>query len=296
MDYVSEELHVPYLSSSKPLQSAESNPNEFTTGPSLPDYFDTDLETPIRKWKVVHEGEMFNKLINSQKELREDQHSNKLEIVKLLRKVPVDILTKEFLNKEKLSIDSRAYIIDKIIPVVVLGLEKLLIEADKKGLIVRDFEPNFNPINFLAQYLMRNNPAFSNFNEASPYVRGLRQVVEELKVEIFHLSDNQLARVKASAKTKRIEREKEESRKKQEAKRRIEIYQQLFDQFVIDNQSKVNYEIVHLSIKSFSEIVNKLPEEMKLKLVPIIEMVYTEEKDKRLGRKDFGLVCSMVDV
>ena len=79
-------------------------------------------------------------------------------------------------------------------------------------MIEKDYDPNFNPINFLAQYLMRNNPAFSNFNETSPYVRGLRQVVEELKLEIFHLSDNKLAKVKASAKTKRIEREKEEQR------------------------------------------------------------------------------------
>jgi len=33
---------------------------------------------------------------------------------------------------------------------------------------------------------MRNNPRYSNFNEASPYIRGLRNVAEQLKHELFY--------------------------------------------------------------------------------------------------------------
>ena len=70
-------------------------------------------------------------------------------------------------------------------------MERLLKEVDEKGLSTTNrFEPEFNPINFLAQYLMRNNPRYSNFAEASPYVRGLRQVSEELKQELFTFEDN----------------------------------------------------------------------------------------------------------
>jgi hypothetical protein len=70
---------------------------------------------------------------------------------------------------------------------LILGVEKLLTEADKKGLTEENEEdPNFNPINFLAQYLLRNNPKYSNFSVASPYVRGLREVADELRRQLFH--------------------------------------------------------------------------------------------------------------
>lgn len=76
-------------------------------------------------------------------------------------------------------------------PTLILGLEKLLMEADKLGLTeTAEFDPNFNPINRLAQYLMRNNPRYSNFSEASPYVKSLREVSEALKAQIFQLEDN----------------------------------------------------------------------------------------------------------
>lgn len=77
---------------------------------------------------------------------------------------------------------------------MILGVERLLKEVDEKGLAATNrFEPDFNPLNFLAQYLMRNNPRYSNFAEASPYVRGLREVSEELKQELFTFEDNRYA-------------------------------------------------------------------------------------------------------
>ena len=79
----------------------------------------------------------------------------------------------------------------QVLPTLILGVERLLKEVDEKGLSATNrFEPDFNPINFLAQYLMRNNPRYSNFAEASPYVRGLREVSEELKQELFTFEDN----------------------------------------------------------------------------------------------------------
>lgn len=76
-------------------------------------------------------------------------------------------------------------------PTLILGVEKLLKVVDEKGLSATNrYEPEFNPINYLAQYLMRNNPRFSNFSEASPYVRGLREVSEEIKQELFTFEDN----------------------------------------------------------------------------------------------------------
>ena len=67
----------------------------------------------------------------------------------------------------------------------------MLIEADKLGLTAKaEGDANFNPVNYLAQYLMRNNPRYSNFSEASPYVKSLREIGEVLKAQIFQLEDN----------------------------------------------------------------------------------------------------------
>ncbi len=71
---------------------------------------------------------------------------------------------------------------------LITGAEKLLIEADGRGLVTGpvDTDVEFNPINYLAQYLMRNNPRYSLLNgETSPYVRGLRRVAEELRAQLL---------------------------------------------------------------------------------------------------------------
>ena len=68
-------------------------------------------------------------------------------------------------------------------------------EAEKFGLLEKnfqcgDFGGTFSPINYLAQYLMRNNPRYSNLNKSSPYARGLKKVSEELKQDILALKEN----------------------------------------------------------------------------------------------------------
>lgn len=60
---------------------------------------------------------------------------------------------------------------DKLLPTLVLGLEQLLKAAEKKDVMTADGDAfdavGFNPINFLAQYLMRHNPKFAGPNEVT---------------------------------------------------------------------------------------------------------------------------------
>lgn len=78
---------------------------------------------------------------------------------------------------------------------------QVLVEAEKFGLLEKDFSKGdlggtFSPINYLAQYLMRNNPKYSNLNLSSPYARGLRKVSEELKQDIMSLKENKYVIIK----------------------------------------------------------------------------------------------------
>ena len=143
----------------------------------------------------MHEQSMMEKLVGMRNEKKEMVKISKDDAKKVARKIPIEVLAKDWLNDNEATLEVRAYLVDKVLPTLILGVEKLLKEADKLGLTEENLaDPNFNPINFLAQYLMRNNPRYSNFSEASPYVRGLREVSEELRRQLFNIEDNRLVK------------------------------------------------------------------------------------------------------
>ena len=73
--------------------------------------------------------------------------------------------------------------------------------------------PAFNPVNYLAQYLMRNNPRYSNFAEASPYNKSMRVVHQELKDRAYEMSGNRLAKLSADVERRRRLMEEAEARR-----------------------------------------------------------------------------------
>jgi hypothetical protein len=132
----------------------------------------------------------------------------------LFIQVPLDLLASEWLDDIDAPIEVRAYLVEKLLPTLVLGIEKLLREVQIKDAI--DQPERINPINYIAQYLMRNNPRYSNFAEASPYNRSMRVVLQELKDRAYELSGNRLAKLAADVERRRRLVEEEEIRKMHE--------------------------------------------------------------------------------
>lgn len=162
------------------------------------------------------------------------------------RQLPIDILAKEWLNLVKPSIDSRLYLLEHVLPPAILGVEKLCTEVSRRGLenSASLVPGGFNPVNYLAQYMMRNNPRYSNFAEASPYMRGLRQVATELRDQVLSIEENKLARLKAEARRRRDERERQEALEREREADKKQMLGEVFDEWIVHEE--VTVETAHV--------------------------------------------------
>ena len=167
-------------------------------------------------------------------------------------KVPLNILAKEWLDQQKASLDTRSYLVEKLLPTLVIGLEKLLTEVTSRDLVdCAEPQDDFNPINFIAQYLMRNNPQYSNFAEAHPYCKTMRQVSEELKKIAYSLESSQLAELRIQSKQRCAVRAEEEEQRKVEENRKIKLLEDICEKWLQNEETAIR--LVDVSYSCWSE-------------------------------------------
>ncbi|KAI8513161.1 EF-hand calcium-binding domain-containing protein 5 [Branchiostoma belcheri] len=257
-------------------------------GPGFKPCHVTMAKSFVRRWRRNHEQQVMGRIQGLRDEKKRRLEESREEAQRLANKVPIDILTKDWLNDDKVTIDVRCYMVDKLLPTLILGVEKLLLEVERRGLEnTTDVTRDFNPINYLAQYLMRNNPRYSNFAEASPYFRGMQEVSEQLKREVLSYQDTRLARVKAEARRKREEREMSERLRQLESSRRVESLKAQFHHWIRDEDGNVQLSLVQSALRSFKEIVAHLPEDIQSVSAFSKELEPTDETGKGLNQEAF---------
>lgn len=179
---------------------------------------------------------------------------------RLLQTIPFDLLSYQWLKKSMLATEVRAFLAEHLLPTLVLGLEHILREADHRGLcktvesadgdeeeVVVKMDVNFNPINRLAEFLMRNNPRYDNPMGnvcLNPYTRSMQQILKSLKQDLFLQSDTILAKYTAASERRKYELEEikeQEERNLDEKQRRMEP---IFDCFRLEGRNTVNAVIV----------------------------------------------------
>jgi hypothetical protein len=111
--------------------------------------------------------------------------------------IPLDVLAADWLNDTPIDTRTRVYLVETCLGHVILALEKLLREADRRGALPtaeeaasgatesQSWPEGFNAINFLAQQLMRSNPRFSQLSDGSPYAESMRVVERELRDRVY---------------------------------------------------------------------------------------------------------------
>lgn len=149
---------------------------------------DSKLEQPWKK-NLFERVEAKARAIQ-QKIIDKDNLKKELE-KKADKKVPKDNLAKEWFNTENRTVDDRVYLLDKLLPTLVPGVEKMLMQVEKKKLLTEvDIPTKFDPINYLGEYLMRNNPYYIKDSGMSGYQRVMRDVTEDLKTHVTNTISN----------------------------------------------------------------------------------------------------------
>lgn len=165
-------------------------------------------------------------------------------------KVPLDMLAKEWLNQREVGMEARCYLVEKLLPTLVMGLEKLLTEVTSRDFIDSyEHEPDFNPINFVAQYLMRNNPHYSNFAEAHPYYKTMQLVSEELKRAAYStLEADRLSELRAKSRRRCQAREELEAERVAEENRRMGRLNAIYGEWVFHGEQTIR--VVDVSVQN----------------------------------------------
>lgn len=172
----------------------------------------------------------------------------------------IDLLPHQWLYNCTLSTKVRMYLAENLLPTVVLGLEHVIREADRRGLCKSSksekgseemevrMDVNFNPLNRLAQFLLRNNPKYYNpiINTCrSPYAKAMQQVVDQLKRKLFLQSGTDLAKYTSDSENRRDKMEAEKKLKDQDLADKLRLMEPIFDCFRLVGKSTINSVIVN---------------------------------------------------
>ncbi|XP_072909087.1 EF-hand calcium-binding domain-containing protein 5-like [Hemitrygon akajei] len=255
---LSSELHEPKSPSTRQAK-LETKRTSFQTsvieGFSISDAKEDDEDEGAKDlWKKIFERKVTKRVLNIQRlkiVLLEKRKHGKANLEK---RIPMDLLAKEWFSENTVTVQTRIYLLEKLLPTLILGLENLLIEVEKKKLTVLERpHPYFNPINFLAQFLMRNNPRHCKLPEEDSYLLGLQQVTQELKIHVTDVKDNRLACLKLETKWRRKEREQQERLYAANQAQRRENLRMYFRDWMLSTNGNVLLSLAQSVLVFFSE-------------------------------------------
>nr|XP_060500974.1 EF-hand calcium-binding domain-containing protein 5 [Panthera onca] len=214
-----------------------------------PDVLNSKLEQPWKK--------NFYKRVEARAQAMQQKIINKDNLKKELekkaeKKFPRNNLAKEWFNTENMTLKTRAYLLDKLLPTLVPGVEKMLMQVEKKKLWAEaDITTKFDPINHLGEYLMRNNPYYIKDSGMSGYQRVMRDVTEELKIHVPNTIGNRVSKMKESIKQKREERECINEVKIKVANIRKQALQEQFSEWILDPKGMIPLVVIQNVLHEF---------------------------------------------
>ncbi|XP_077021511.1 EF-hand calcium-binding domain-containing protein 5 isoform X2 [Tamandua tetradactyla] len=243
----------------------------------------TSMKSKLEKpWKKsVFERVEARSQAMQQKIIDKDNLKKELE-KKVEKKLPKDNLAKEWFNIENTTLNTRSYLLDKLLPTLIPGMEKMLMQVEKKKLFeVADIPTKFDPINYLGEYLMRNNPNYVEDPETSGYQRVMREVTEDLKVHVPDTISNRISKMKEKVKHKREQREYISKVKIKVTNTRKHALQEQFNEWILDPKGMIPLAVIQNVLCDFFQ-------NSDLQLEPYYkELDITNSMEQRLDKEGF---------
>ncbi|XP_070591568.1 EF-hand calcium-binding domain-containing protein 5 [Erythrolamprus reginae] len=214
-------------------------------------------------WKSVFHERVQPRALDLQGLKMEKLRKKTLQQKKTEKEEPADSLSQDWFNTESMTLETRAYLLDKLLPTLVPAVEKLLKVAErKKALEPTEAQPPcpFDPMIFLGEYLMRHNPAYDLTAQPNPYVRGLKAITDQLKARVPDTTMHKLAQMKNLVEEKRHFRESVENIKAQVNQLREQTLAVQFHEWTLDATGQLPLALIQSALKSFLEVISKMPQ------------------------------------
>ncbi|XP_043861226.1 EF-hand calcium-binding domain-containing protein 5 [Dromiciops gliroides] len=178
--------------------------------------------------------------------LLQKEHEKKMD-----KKFPLDNLAYEWLNDDKMTLDTQAYLLEKLLPTLMPGVEKMLMEVEKRKLLESKRRKKFDPINYLGEYLMRNNPNYRKDLPESGYLKAMKNVTKDMKTQIPDTPFNRVFKMKTEVKKKQEQRENIEKIKSHVGKMRKEALAMQFKEWLLDANGKLPLPVIQNAVRAF---------------------------------------------
>ncbi|XP_053561196.1 EF-hand calcium-binding domain-containing protein 5 [Bombina bombina] len=235
-------------------------------------------------WHLVFNDQMQQRGLKLQQETLERISHQRAKKEKLKKTSPPDELSREWFSDDKTTVETRAYLLDKLMPTIVPAVEAMLKQVEEKKAI-EDNSVKFDPVNFLGEYLMRHNPDFTSDSEEQPYVRGLKEVVADLTKHVFDIKFNRLGQLKEEIKIIQEQREQVENIQVQVKQKRKEALAIQFQEWTLDTSGRIPLTLVQSALKSFVDDAKEYAMDNKSVYDKELETVDTTEK--KLSSEEF---------
>ncbi|XP_031752526.1 EF-hand calcium-binding domain-containing protein 5 isoform X2 [Xenopus tropicalis] len=234
-------------------------------------------------WRTIFFDKMQERGLKLQQKTLESLKLQQAQEKKEKKANPPDEQAKDWFSQDKTTVHTRAYLLDKLMPSIVPGLEALLKELEKRK-VLEDSSIAFDPIIYLGEQLMRHNPEYVRDLQSNSYVQGLKEVLSDLKEQIFDLEFNRLGQLKEEMREVQHQRAQIESIQSQVKHERREVLAMQFQEWTLDVSGRIPLVLVQSALKSFSEVIANLPLDEKaayeeeLKTVNTMECMLTQEE------------------
>nr|XP_055113434.1 EF-hand calcium-binding domain-containing protein 5 isoform X5 [Symphalangus syndactylus] len=249
--------------------------NESTSQEELRPAQENGKEDKERKWNLTEVKELHETLQSVPDVPVKEATNNVVEKA-------TDEMKSQELNLEGQRKISPGSIKDSKTEASVPGVENMLTQVEKmKVLTEADTPSKFDPINYLGEYLMRNNSNYIKDPGMSGYQRVMKEVTEDLKIYVPDTICNRVSKMKENVKQNRKQRESIDKIKVKVANTRKQALQEQFDEWILDPKGMIPKSVIQNVLHEFFQNPDfKLGSHCK-------QLDITDSTEPRLNKMEF---------